>query len=69
MGEAPSPVVGVGEDGQGKLHGRDIKAKPKAIIQVNVCVCVGVEPGRTFQEAKGCKCLERAHKLEEIQDI
>lgn len=45
------------------------KQRPKAIIQVNVCVRVAVKRGRMFQEAKGCKCLEWTQEFEEIQDV
>ena len=56
MGEAPNLVIGVGKMVSGSFMEGTSKQKPKATIQVNVCV--GVEDGRMFQEAKGCKCSE-----------
>lgn len=71
-------VLRVHIGGQGKMVGDSFmegtsKQRPKAITQVNVCVCactgVGVKQRRTFRESKGCKCLEWTQESEEIQDV
>lgn len=58
IGGAPNAVMGLGEMVSESFMERISKQKSRALIHPKVCVCVGAEHGRMFQEAKGCKCLE-----------
>ena len=69
IGGVPNAVTGVGQMVSDSFVEETSKQKPEAIIRGHVCVCVGVGHGRTFQEARECKCLEQTQELEEIQGV